>query len=142
MGAGQRRVDRQRFRRRLHRALQVELVVEDDGQVVQADRVVRRQRHGPARRRLRLVQPPERAVHLADIAQIERRVGAVPQRPFHPVQRLGEALAAERDDAAEMQRVRLVRHRRQDLPDQPLGIVQPPGVLVLRGDSEQLAHRH
>ena len=59
----------------------------------------------------RLVQPPERSIHLADVAQIQRCIDAVRRSSAPSARAPSRSALAERDDAGEMQRVGLVRRR-------------------------------
>jgi hypothetical protein len=47
-----------------------------------------------------------------------------------------------RDDAEQMQSVRLLRIRLQHLPAQALGAIEPAGLAVLLHESEHLCQRH
>ena len=60
---------------------------------------------------------------------------------FHLVRRLGEAAFAEIHQPGEMQRIRLGGRHRQDAAQQPLGFVQPPGLLIFVGDAPHLPQR-
>ena len=111
------------------------------GLVVQAQRIGRCQRGGAARGIQRLVEPAQRAIHLADVAQIERRIDAVPERTLHQIERLRDIALTERDDAGEMQRIALVRRSVEDVVEQPLRVVQPAATFVFVGDAQHLADR-
>ena len=112
------------------------------GLVVQAQRIGRCQRRGTPRGVERLVEPAQRAIHLADVAQIERRIDAVTQRTLHQIERLCGIALTECDDAGEMQCIALVGRRRiEDAVEQPPRIVQPAAALVFVGDAQNLADR-
>ncbi len=141
MRAGEAWIDAQRTPGAIQRCVQFKPVVVDDRLVVQTQRIGRRQCRSLARRIKCLVQSPQRAVHLADIAQIKWRIDAVLERTLHQIERLRSVALPKRQDAGEMQRVPLVRRRTQDMIEQSLRIVRPPGALVFAGDAQDLVDR-
>ena len=112
-----------------------------DGKIVQRHRIARRELGGAPPGRQRIIKPAERAVELADIAQIERRIGRQRHGALHQRQRLGQRLAAEGENPGEVQHVGLVRRGRQRMARQPLRLLQPAGPLELIGNGEDLAER-
>ena len=116
-------------------------MVVDDGLVVQAQRIGRRQCRGTSRGIQRLVEPTHCAIHLADVAQIERRIDAVPQRTLHQIERPCDIALTERDDAGEMQCIALLRRSIEYVVEQSLRVIQPAGTFVFVGDAEDVVDR-
>ena len=79
MRPGQARIDCQRARRTVERGIQFQTMVVNDSLVVQAHRIARCQCRGALRGCQRFIQPAQRAIYLADVSQIERRIDAVLQ---------------------------------------------------------------
>jgi len=92
-------IDGERAAGAVQRRVEFKPVVMDDRLIMQAQRIGRRQRRGAPCTVQRLVEAAQRAIHLADVAQIEWRVDAVHQRALHQCERCGDVTLAERDDA-------------------------------------------
>ena len=77
------RIDAQCAPGTLQCLVELQPVVVDDRLVMQTQRIGRSQRGGAARSGQRVVKPADRAIHLADVAMIKRRIGPVGKRAFH-----------------------------------------------------------
>ena len=113
----------------------------DDRQVLQAQRIGRRQCDGAPPGFERFVETAEHAVDFADVAQIERRIDAVGERALHQIERALRIAEAERHDAGEMERVGFFGVGGEDVIEEALGVVEAAAALILVGDAQHFAKR-
>ncbi len=141
MRAGQQRIERDRLARAGDAGVEVEPAIMHDGEVVVGAGIAGVERDRALAGRLRRVVAAEALVHGAEVAPVERRVDAVLQRAFDQRRGLGDAAAAERDEAGEVQCIRLLRRDGERPSEQRVRVVEPVGALVFLGDAQHLAER-
>ena len=137
MAAGQVGIDPQRGFGAGDAFVYLQAFVMQDGQIVQAQGIVRGKLHRAPARRHRVVQAVQRAVDLAEITQVERDIDAVLDCLFNLGHGFIQPPQAKCHQAGQMQAVGLVRRDGEDVAEQTVGFLQIAGPLVSCRDREQ-----
>ncbi len=111
----------------------------DVGEREMSGRVVAAQLGRPRQMRDRLLRAPERAQHLRHVELTVRIAAIERKRAADEIERGVGATRLVRDQAEEVERMRMVAVEGEHIAAGPLGLVEPPGLKVLDGSGEQVA---